>query len=125
MLNRFPALCLLCVLPCATAAACELAWPDSEIKIPPLVQKYILDECNRYVGKSEETFAKCMDGEGYGYRAVVGMLSDPLTGETAAERYRGCAAGLGDFGGRFHRRKAECIGTVLNHKWRFEFALRT
>jgi hypothetical protein len=125
MLTRFPAVCLLCFLPYATSNACEIRWPDSEINIPPLVQKYIQDECNKYVGTTEESLAKCIDGEEYGYRAVVGMLSDPLIGKTAAQRYRACAAGLGDFGGRFHRRKAECIGSNLNFIWRFEFSLRT
>ena len=93
--------------------------------IQPLVQKYILGECNRYLGTTEGSLAQCIDGEAYGYWAVVDMLSDPLTGEKAAERYRACAPGLGDFGGRFHCRKAECIGSSLNYVWRFEFSLQT
>jgi hypothetical protein len=125
MLRLISMICLLSVMPGAAPNACEIRWPDPEITIPPLVQQYIQGECYRYLGETEESFSECIEGEAYGYRAVVAMLSDPLTGEVAAERYRACAAGLGDFGGRFHRRKAECIGSNLNYVWRFEFSQET
>ena len=52
------------------------------------------------------------------------MLSDPETAEEAAERYRVCQAGLGAYGGRFHRRRAGCIGNSLGYRWRFESTRR-
>lgn len=102
----------------------ELRWPDPGIRIPPRVEAFIRDECLRYEGTSGETLSDCIRGERYGYRAVVEMLTDRDTGDRAAGRYRGCAAGLGDFGGRFHRRKAECVGGVFGIVWRFEFSRR-
>lgn len=104
---------------------CKIVWPNAEIAIPSLVHDFILSECLRYKGASEETLDDCIAGESYGYRAVVTIFADAQVGEKAAERYRACAAGLGDYGGRFHRRKAECIGGSLGMLWRFEFSART
>lgn len=106
------------------AAHSLIKWPDPSVEVPKLVRSYIVRECIAYKGTSEETVDECIQGEAYGYRAVVEMLTKPDTGEEAAERYRACAAGLGDFGGRFHRRKAECIGTAFDYVWRFEFTRR-
>lgn len=102
-------------------AAAEIKWPDPNIPVPPLVQDYIVAECHYYKGFSEESVRDCILEERYGYRAVVMMLADPKMGEGFAERYRDCAVGLGDQGGRFHRRKAECMGGALCYVWRFEF----
>jgi hypothetical protein len=55
---------------------------------------------------------------------VVMMLMDERDGALAAERYRACRAGLGAEGGRFHRRRAECLGCSLGYHWRFEFTRR-
>ena len=109
----------------APAGASKIVWPNAEIAIPSLVRDFILSECIRYKGSSEESLEDCTTAESYGYRAVVTMLADAQIGNKAAERYRACAAGLGDHGGRFHRRKAECIGGSLGLKWRFEFSART
>jgi hypothetical protein len=109
----------------AEADVCRIVWPNAEISIPPLVRDFIMSECNRYLGTTEESLSDCVTAESYGYRAVVTILTDAQTGEKAAERYRACAAGLGDQGGRFHRRKAECIGSSLGLVWRFEFSART
>lgn len=109
----------------APADVCKIVWPNAEIPIPTLVHDFILSECARYAGTTEESVDDCVTAEGYGYRAVVTILADAQMGEKAAERYRACAAGLGDHGGRFHRRKAECIGGSLGLKWRFEFTART
>lgn len=102
-------------------AACEIKWPDPDVQVPPLVQSYIVSECRSYKGYSEENVHDCIVGERYGYRSVVAMLEDPQRGPEYAERYRSCAVGLGDLGGRFHRRKAECMATVYRYVWRFEF----
>ena len=53
------------------------------------------------------------------------MLIDEELGERAAERYRGCAVGLGKIGGRFHRRKADCLSRVYHVVWRYEFIEET
>lgn len=102
-------------------AAVEIKWPDPNIPVPPLVHDYIVAECHYYKGFSEESVNDCILGERYGYRAVVMMLTDLALGDRFAERYRDCAVGLGDLGGRFHRRKAECMSSVLGYVWRFEF----
>lgn len=116
---------LMCLaLPCV-AGTTVVRWPDANIPIPPEVRGYILGECARYEGFSEESIDECIRGESYGYRAVVMMLQDATFGEGAAERYRGCAAGLGDLGGRFHRRRAECISEAYCVVWRFEFTRET
>ena len=107
------------------ADACKIVWPNAEVAVPSLVRDFIWSECTRYMGSSEESVDDCVIGESYGYRAIVTILADAQVGENAAERYRACAAGLGDFGGRFHRRKAECIGGSLGVIWRFEFTART
>lgn len=95
-------------------------WPQSDIAVPHLVARYIHAECWDYAGTTGESVDECLAGERSGYRATVMMLQDLEQGEKAAERYRACAAGLGEFGGRFHRRRAECIGNSLNIFWRFE-----
>ena len=107
------------------AGACKIMWPNAEIPVPPLVREFIDSECLRYKGTSEERLDECITAETYGYRAVVTILADAQLGEKAAARYRACAAGLGDHGGRFHRRKAECIGGSLGLVWRFEFSMQT
>lgn len=99
-----------------------LAWPDPSIPIPDNVRSFIHSECVEFQGWSEETVVECVSREMYGYRAVVTMLTDSKFGERAAERYRGCTAGLGKLGGRFHRRKAECVSTVYKIVWRFEYS---
>lgn len=109
----------------AEADYCTIIWPNAEIAIPSLAHDFIVSECIRYKGTSEESLDDCIIAESYGYRAVVTILADAKVGEKAAERYRACAAGLGDHGGRFHRRKAECIGGSLGLTWRFEFTART
>ncbi len=107
------------------ADVCKIVWPNADIPVPTLVRDFILSECYRYMGTTEESLEDCVTAESYGYRAVVTILTDAQTGEKAAERYRACAAGLGDYGGQFHRRKAECIGGSLGLVWRFEFTSRT
>ncbi len=109
----------------AQPEVCKISWPDAEIPVPSLVRDFIASECQRYLGTTEESLEDCITGEYYGYRAIVTVLADARTGDKAAERYRACAAGLSDFGGRFHRRKAECIGGSLGFLWRFEFSART
>jgi hypothetical protein len=104
--------------------ACDLMWPDAGIEVPIEVKQFIVAECLRYEGYSEEDVPACISGEQYGYRAVVQMLRDEDKGEEATERYRACRAGLGDHGGRFHRRRAECIGGAFEYAWRFEFTRR-
>lgn len=95
-------------------------WPDDEVPIPPPVQAFILAECLEFEGSTEEDFEDCVAGERAGYRATVMMLADPDTGPRAAERYRACRIGLGREGGRFHRRRAECIGGSLGFHWRLD-----
>lgn len=109
----------------AQPGPCKIVWPDAEIPVPSLVRDFIASECHRYSGTTEENLDECITAEYYGYRAVVTILADARAGDKAAERYRACAAGLGDFGGRFHRRKAECIGGSLGLVWRFEFTSQT
>lgn len=104
-----------------SATTCDIRWPDPDISVPPLVHDYVVTECHAYEGFSEESVHDCILAERYGYRAVVMMLTDPDHGDEYAERYRSCAVGLGDLGGRFHRRKAECLSTVFRYVWRFEF----
>ncbi|MES0824251.1 hypothetical protein [Ruegeria sp. SCP11] len=111
---------LLAAISAASASAGELAWPDANIPVPSKSETFILSECTKYKGSTEENVEECINGERYGYRAVVMMLTDEAAGERAAERYRACRAGLGDNGGRFHRRRAECIGRSLGIIWRFE-----
>jgi hypothetical protein len=103
------------------AQGCDIRWPDGEIPVPSEVMAFIASECRMFQGSSEEDVPACMDAERYGYRAVVSMLTEDATGEMAAERYRACRAGLGAEGGRFHRRRAECMGSSLGILWRFEF----
>ncbi len=99
-----------------------LAWPDPSIPIPDNVNSFIHSECVEFQDWSGETVGECISREMYGYRAVVTMLTDSKFGERAAERYRGCTAGLGKLGGRFHRRKAECVSTAYKVVWRFEYS---
>ncbi|AZQ68362.1 hypothetical protein EF888_15230 [Silicimonas algicola] len=109
----------------AQAMAGGIAWPDPRIPVPDDVRVFVHSECEAFRGWSEETVDECITGELYGYRAVVMMLMDEELGETTAERYRGCAAGLGGLGGRLHRRKAECISAVHCIVWRFSFSRET
>ena len=102
----------------------EIRWPDTAIPVPPFVHDFILAECLDYAGSSEEDLDACVAGERLGYRAVVMMLSNSETAEDAAERYRACRVGLGMHGGRFHRRRAECIGHAFRYIWRFESTSR-
>jgi hypothetical protein len=106
------------------ASATELKWPNANITIAPQIQAFIVEECHKYKGFSEESLQACIRGERYGYQAVITILTDDALGERAAERYRACRAGLGDYGGRFHRRRAECIGSSFRYTWRFEFSRR-
>ena len=97
-----------------------LNWPDPSIPVPGYVRAFIKSECVEFQGWGDETIEECIAGEMYGYRAVVTMLMDDVLGERAAERYRGCSAGLGKIGGRFHRRKADCVSRIYHIVWRFE-----
>lgn len=99
----------------------EIRWPDADIRIPQEVAAFIAAECRASRGGSAEDVAACIDGESFGYRAVVTILMDARQGEQAAARYRACRVGLGVEGGRFHRRRAECIGGSLGIVWRFAF----
>lgn len=110
--------------PLGPAAAGEIRWPDPGIPVPAHVAAYIAAECADGRRSSDEEPRACISGEAYGYRAVVEMLSAADHGAFAAERYRACAAGLGAHGGRFHRRKADCVGAAFGYKWRFEFSER-
>lgn len=116
---RFPFAAALLVVGSGTALAGPMKWPDPEIFVPDLVSTFIAAECHEFAGTAEEGIEACIAGESHGYRAVVMMLSDPAIGERAAERYRACRAGLGLQGGRFHRRRAECIGNSFEIHWRF------
>jgi hypothetical protein len=107
------------------ALASGVAWPDPRIAVPDDVRIFVHAECEEFRGWSEETVDECIAGELYGYRAVVMMLMDEELGEVTAKRYRGCAAGLGNLGGKFHRRKAECVSAVHCIVWRFSFSRET
>ncbi len=107
------------------ASECRIVWPNANIPIPAEVSAFIDSECwASRMSDGEEDIASCKQREAYGYRAVIQMLTDPVTGDRAAELYRTCRVGLGTQGGRFHRRRAECIGSSLGYVWRFEFTLR-
>jgi hypothetical protein len=110
---------LFVVGPSVTYAG-EITWPDDAIPVPHLVDSFIVAECADYAGTTDEDIDACIAGERFGYRATVMMLSDSEIGEYAAERYRACRAGLGAHEGRFHRRRAECIGSSFHFVWRFE-----
>jgi len=97
----------------------DIVWPDVDLPIPAEIEAFIVAECEDYEGTADEDVVACILGESLGYRAVVMMLTDAGTGPAAAERYRACRAGLGAQGGRFHRRRAECIGHSLGLMWRF------
>lgn len=103
----------------------EIRWPNPSIPIPEEVRSYIFSECHEFRDWGEETVDQCVSGELYGYRAVVSMLMDVELGEKAAARYRGCAVGLGNLGGRYHRRKAECISKAFCIIWRYAFSKET
>jgi hypothetical protein len=120
---RLQAALTMFALQCSAQTA-DIRWPNANIPVPSEVSMFIAAECARYRGFSEETVSECAEAESYAYRAVVTMLVDPEYGERAVERYRGCAAGLGDFGGRYHRRKAECISEAYCVVWRYEFSRR-
>ena len=110
---------LFCVMP-ITAVSCELTWASAEIPIPAQVRSFISSECRAARDSSEETVEECISAEGYGYRATVTLLTDPLVGDSAVHRYRVCSGGLSTEGGRFHRRKAECTGLPMGLVWRFD-----
>ena len=115
---------LLFVGPSVTFAGKVNKWPDAAIPVPHLVHTFIVAECLDYAGTTDEDIDACVAGERYGYRATVMMLSDPEIGEKAAERHRACRAGLGMHGGRYHRRRAECIGNSFRYMWRFQSTRR-
>ena len=115
---------LLFVGPSATLAGGVISWPDAEIPVPHLVHTFIVAECLDYAGTTDEDIDACVAGERHGYRATVMMLFDSEIGEKAAERYRACRAGLGMHGGRFYRRRAECIGNSFRYMWRFQSTRR-
>ena len=118
---RYPLIiALLIVGPSVALAGWVIKWPDAAIPVPHLVHTFIVGECLDYAGTTDEDIDACVAGERYGYRATVMMLSDSEIGERAAERYRACRAGLGMHGGRFHRRRAECIGHSFRYVWRFQ-----
>lgn len=103
---------------------CEIKWPNSEVQVPPLVQKFIATECLDHFGAAGSEWDACVNAEQAGYRATVMMLTDPTIGAKAAERYRACAAGHWAQVGRFHRHKASCIGSAFQYVWRFESTSR-
>lgn len=121
---RAPLMAALLVVGPSVTSAGEIRWPDEAIPVPNLVHGFIVAECVDYAGTTDEDIDACIAGEWSGYRATVMMLSDPEIGEHAAERYRACRAGLGAHGGRFYRRRAECIGGSFHFVWRFESARR-
>ena len=122
---RYPLIvALLFVGPSVTFAGGVIKWPDAAIPVPHLVHTFIVAECLDYAGTTDEDIDACVAGERYGYRATVMMLSDSEIGEKAAERYRACRAGLGMHGGRFHRRRADCIGNSFRYMWRFQSTRR-
>ena len=108
----------------SVALAGGIKWPDAEIPVPPLVHSFIVAECLEYAGSADEDVDACIEGERAGYSATLMMLSDTEIGELAAARYRACRAGLGAEGGRFHRRRAECIGSSFHYVWRFHSTKR-
>ena len=117
--------CSLVLLPTYVfAQACQINWPDPDIPVPPLVRSFISDECLAFDRERDGDWQSCIRSEEYGYRAVVMMLSDAQIGQTAAERYRACRQGLGAADGRFHRRRAECMGWSFGYVWRFEYTRR-
>lgn len=118
---RVPMVLLPIFLSSAAHGFDQIRWPDPEVAVPPLVQSFISAECLSAKGTSEETVDECIQAERYGYRAVVTMLSEEDTAQRAIERYRICSGGLGSLGGKFHRRKAVCIGKPLRYAWQFEF----
>lgn len=111
--------------PCSAPEAGELRWADAEIRLPPDIRRFIAEECRAAQPNPFETWSECVRGESFGYRAVVTMLLDEGDGERAASRYRACQGGLGSLGGRFHRRRADCIGMPLGYLWRFEHSEQT
>lgn len=110
----------------ASAHCCGLSWPDPDIPVPDEVRTFIRAECRAAQGPTAEPEAEseaaCISAEAYGYRAQVMMLTDENIAETAAERYRVCGGGMGTIGGKYHRRRADCMGIVLEITWRFEFS---
>ncbi len=122
---RYPLIvALLFVAPSVTFADVVIKWPNAAIPVPHVVHTFIVAECLDYAGTTDEDIDACIAGERYGYRATVMMLSDPEIGEKAAERHRACRAGLRMHGGRFHRRRADCIGKSFRYKWRFQSTRR-
>ena len=107
------------------ASAGKLAWPDATIPIPHEVRAFITSECREFRGWSDEPLDECISGEAYGYRAVVTILMDEELGDKAAKRYRGCSVGLGRLGGKFYRRKAECVSRAYRIIWRFSYSRET
>ncbi|MGQ0567448.1 MAG: hypothetical protein ACT4OK_20615 [Gemmobacter sp.] len=121
----FLSLVAVALLPSPIAAqGCTISWPDPEIPIPAEVQAFVVDECRAFDPALDASRHACIRAEEFGYRAVVMMLTDEMSGEIAAERYRACRSGLGAEGGRFHRRRAECMGMTIGRLWRFEFSRR-
>ncbi len=106
------------------SGASEIKWPDPTIPVPARVQAFIVAECRAFAAAIGESLEECIDGESYGYRATVEMLRDEAHGEAAAVRYRACQSGPGRDGGRFHRRKADCIGRAFGIVRQFEYTDR-
>lgn len=117
--------CLTVAVLVVAASPClafdEFRWPDPDIPVPARVEDFVLAECVEFSGSYEESVDECVRAERFAYRAVVTMLTEAETSARAAERYRICSGGLGRLGGKFHRRKAACIGKPLRIAWRFEF----
>lgn len=112
------------ILLCCTVAAeaTDLRWPDPEIPVPQKVETFIRFECAMHHRQGSEALSQCRQSERFAYRATVMMLLDDEIGERSAERYLICRGGLGIEGGRFHRRRADCIGKAQNISWQYEFS---
>lgn len=118
------AIALVAVVTNAAFTDHRLMWPDESIPVPHLVHSFIVAECSHNASVTGEDTTTCISEESSGYRATVMMLSDPATGEKAAERYRACRAGLGTEAGRFHRHRAQCMGGSFQYVWRFQSTRR-
>ena len=45
------------------ADVCKIVWPNADIPVPTLVRDFILSECYRYMGTTEESLEDCVTAE--------------------------------------------------------------